>query len=69
MQRASVPELSSALCDLAVGSASHARNASSALLLFPHPSSLRFDEVMKRLRKRWNHAAPKYGAFFDAVPF
>ena len=24
---------------------------------------------MKRLRKRWNHAAPKYGAFFGAVPF
>ena len=69
VQRASVPELSSTLCDLAVCSASHRRNAYSALFFFPHPSSLRFDPVMKGLRKRWNHAAPKYGAFFGAVPF
>ena len=69
MQRASVPQLSSALCDSAVCSASHARNAYSALLLFPHMSFLRFYEVMKHLRKRWNHAAPNYGAIFDAIPF
>ena len=69
VQHASVPELSSALCDLAMCSASHARNAYSALLFFAPLSSLRFDEVMKRLSKRWNHTAPKYGVIFDAISF
>ena len=62
--RAIVAELSSVVSDLAPVCVSHAANAYSAFRLFPHLHMLRYDEVVKRLRKQWTVATPKYSFIY-----
>ena len=44
---------------------SYARQAYSALLLFPSLHLLRFEQSLKQLKRFWNVSTPRYSSFYD----
>ena len=62
-----VDNVAAAVAELFNYSPNHARNAYSAILLFPGFSSLRFHTLIQPLKKKWNKNLQKYAMFWDAT--
>ena len=67
-QEASVEQVAQGLWTLHRESPSEARNAYSAMLLFPSFQMLKFHPLLSFMKKQWNRGCPKYGAFWDPQP-
>jgi hypothetical protein len=65
-QKATVAEVISVLVKLHAWSPSQARNAYSALVLFPHLQALRFHQALVPYKKLWNCNVQKYASFWSA---
>ena len=54
-----------ALAVLATNRHSYARQAYAALLLLPSLHLLRFEQLLRQLKRFWNVSTPRYSAFYD----
>ena len=65
---ATVAQVASGLLTLSKFSKSEAKNAYSAMLLFPGFQPLRFNHVVSVLKKTWKSDTPKYASFWCPEP-
>jgi hypothetical protein len=66
-EEATLPNWASCVIKLSKRSLSQAKNAYSALMLFPSLNMLRFEVSLSKLKKAWNQSEPAYVTFFDAT--
>ena len=60
-----VPAVVSVISTLHLASQSQALNADAALLLFPSLHCLKFEPMLRALRREWNTSVPPYACFWS----
>ena len=66
--KANLEQIASAIIEINGFSPSQARNAYSAMLLFPNFYHLKFHQLLSPYKKAWNSSIEKYGAFWNCEP-